>query len=274
MIVMQYSSEGSLREFLNKHYAGLTLYEKFSILKNIACGLKDLHKESRLHQNLHPGNIIMIEKTTPNLTDFGICKPIELYKSSDENIYGVLPYVAPELLTVPKYSYDTDIYSFGIIMYEVLTGLPPYHDVSHDGALALKIVEGERPEIKEKSRFPSSLLGIMENCWDKDPDKRPTAQEVFHELYRMVESFHEQDSSFYKEVQSITDAGESSNGDNNKPLEYTVHACASYTSKLLDFEDLPKPDYKNNQGILSIFIYFKVYIQILFSFYFVLFSKN
>ncbi|CAG8736530.1 8801_t:CDS:2, partial [Acaulospora morrowiae] len=77
MIVMQYSSEGSLRESLDKNFNSLSWYDKLNILKDSANGLKDIHKLG-LHRNLHPGNIIMIDKSTPNFSDFGMCKPIGL----------------------------------------------------------------------------------------------------------------------------------------------------------------------------------------------------
>ncbi|RHZ71885.1 hypothetical protein Glove_251g50 [Diversispora epigaea] len=243
MIVMQYSFEGSLREFLNKNYTSLTLYDKICILKDISCALKDLQKESRLHQNLHPGNIIMIEKmdvATPSLSDLGIYKPIRFYKSSSPSdnipVYGVLPYVAPELLFDSKHSQESDIYSFGIIMHEVLTGIPPYYNVSHDGSLASKIVEGQRPEVKD-NQLPPLLLDRMKECWDKDPDNRPMAQEMFSCLYGMEKNYNEKDSEIYKQIKDkdILDIDSSS-----PPPEDEINPLAIYTSRILDFNDLPR----------------------------------
>ncbi|CAG8506336.1 15400_t:CDS:2 [Acaulospora colombiana] len=77
MIVMQYSSEGSLRESLNKNFNSLSWHDKLSLLKDSANGLKDIHKLG-LHRDLHSGNIIMIDKSTPNFSDFGMCKPIAM----------------------------------------------------------------------------------------------------------------------------------------------------------------------------------------------------
>jgi serine/threonine protein kinase len=74
----------------------------------------------------------------------GLCKPADYNASGNtkNNIFGVLPYVAPEILRGQDYTKASDIYSFGIIMYEVISGLPPYYDVSHvchDENLAMKI---------------------------------------------------------------------------------------------------------------------------------------
>ena len=76
--------------------------------------------------------------------DMGLCKPADYNASENtkKSTYGVLPYMAPEVLRGQNYTKASDIYSFGIIMYEVISGLPPYHDVSHDNNLAIKICQG------------------------------------------------------------------------------------------------------------------------------------
>ncbi len=67
-----------------------------------------------------------------------------------KSTYGVLPYMTPEILWGQNYDKASDVYSFVIIMYEVISGLPPYHDVSHDKNLAIKICEGLRPKFNIK----------------------------------------------------------------------------------------------------------------------------
>src|ERR1051325_11903454 len=80
-----------------------------------------------------------------------------------KNIYGVLPYVAPEVLRGKKYTQKSDIYGLGIIAYEICTGLPPYHDIAHDGLLAIKICQGLRP--KSNYKVPQLILDIIQQCW-------------------------------------------------------------------------------------------------------------
>ncbi|EXX69157.1 Ypk2p [Rhizophagus irregularis DAOM 197198w] len=101
----------------------------------------------------------------------GLCKPAD-YNASENtknSIYGVLPYIAPEVLRGQNYTKAADIYSFGIIMYEVISGLPPYHDVSHDKILAIKICQGLRPQL---------IVNLIKRCLDANPLNRVTANEV------------------------------------------------------------------------------------------------
>src|SRR6185436_15118274 len=100
--------------------------------------------------DFHCGNILCYGSTPEYLnsliTDLGLCKPanVKPSQSGSKKIYGVLPYIAPEVLRGGEYTQASDIYGFGIIAYEVCTGLPPYHDIAHDEFLAGKICQGLR----------------------------------------------------------------------------------------------------------------------------------
>jgi serine/threonine protein kinase len=84
--------------------------------------------------------------------------------------------MAPEILRGQNYTKAADIYSYGIIMYEVIQGLPPYHDISHDKLLAIKICQGLRPKFKIK--VLQLILYLIKRCLDADPSNRPNAKEI------------------------------------------------------------------------------------------------
>src|SRR5207244_5286898 len=111
LIVMKYIPEGSLRKYLDKKNKDLTLKDKLGQLHTISQGLKDLHQKNLVHRDFHSGNILKgIEKTSCLITDLGLCKPAnEITK--EENVYGVIPYVAPEILLSNPYTRASDIYS-------------------------------------------------------------------------------------------------------------------------------------------------------------------
>ena len=147
IMVMEYIKNGSLRQHLNNSFNSLSWSEKLLHLYRIAIGLEDIHNKGLIHHDFHGGNVLCDEKYS-YITDLGLCKPAneKISQDGNKNIYGVLPYVAPEVLRGKKYTQASDIYGFGIITYEVCTGLPPYHDIAHDEFLATKICQGLRPK--------------------------------------------------------------------------------------------------------------------------------
>ncbi|RIB06120.1 kinase-like domain-containing protein, partial [Gigaspora rosea] len=175
MIVMQYAKQGSLRKLLDSKYNELDWDSKIANLYYIASGLHAIHKAKLVHKDLHSGNIVNQDIFSSFITDFGLCKPVSQDSNSKE-LFGVLPYIAPEVLYGEKYTQKSDIYSFGIIMSEVFTGHPPYYNISHDYILALEICKGQRPKIECK--VPQLLLDLMNKCLDAKSYNRPTAEEL------------------------------------------------------------------------------------------------
>src|SRR5205823_1201624 len=109
------------------------------------------------------------------ISDLGLSKPIDYLKSNND-VYGVIPYMAPEVLRGKPYTPASDIYSFAMIMWELTSGVPPFNDRAHDFHLSLSICKGERPEIIENT--PQCYVDLVKKCWDLDPLKRPSAPEL------------------------------------------------------------------------------------------------
>ncbi|CAB4380116.1 unnamed protein product [Rhizophagus irregularis] len=154
--------------------------------------------------------------------------------SKNQKFYGVLPYVAPEILRGEDFTSAADVYSFSMIMWHISTGIPPFHDKSHNNQLAIDICNGTRPKILPK--IPKSFSTLMERCWDADPLLRPSVQEITAMLFRW--HFHlEQNRSidicnaFKKDFDDIVDT----------PIDIQFHPDSKYISQLLDFKDLPEP---------------------------------
>ncbi|RHZ86291.1 hypothetical protein Glove_52g96 [Diversispora epigaea] len=178
MMVMNYAKYGSLRKVLNNKFEKLSWQRKLYILSDIAMGLKNIHEMGLMHKDFHPGNIVNSNLAISYITDFGLCKPVT--KNDPEKIYGVIPYMAPETLSRGEYTQASDIYSFGMIMLEVLTSYPPYYNVPHDTNLVMNICKGRKPEIKYE--IPRFFKEIMEKCWNFEPHNRPTAKELDYQL--------------------------------------------------------------------------------------------
>ncbi|CAB4438283.1 unnamed protein product [Rhizophagus irregularis] len=94
----------------------------------------DIHNAGKVHKDFHSGNILL-DNSYPFVSDLGMCRPANIKKSvKEEGIYGVLPYMAPEVLCGYQYTKAADIYSFGIIMNEFLSEEFPFiNNIPHDG---------------------------------------------------------------------------------------------------------------------------------------------
>jgi serine/threonine protein kinase len=161
-MVMKYMPKGNLRHYLSNKNRELTLTDKLTQLLHISQGLKDIHNKNLVHQDFHSGNILKgIEQTSCLITDLGLCKPVDEINEGDK-VFGVMPYVAPEVLRNQPYTQASDIYSFGTVAYEMLSGLPPYYEVEHDLQLALAICQGQRPQFQIK--IPQLLEDLIKQC--------------------------------------------------------------------------------------------------------------
>jgi serine/threonine protein kinase len=129
-------------------------------------------------RDLHPGNVLLPEFTSCYIGDLGL-SVLESEAGDIEDIKGVMPYLAPELLSGRgSYSQATDVYAFGIIMWEISSHEKPFHDK----VLALRIVKGFRPEVTKDT--PSFYQDLMQRCWHSDPTQRPTANEIYDLTYK------------------------------------------------------------------------------------------
>ncbi|GES87707.1 kinase-like domain-containing protein [Rhizophagus clarus] len=256
MMVLEYADDGSLRRYLDTDYNTLSWESKIICLYDIITGLKFVHEKNLIHRDLHHGNILKSKNKTA-ITDMGLCKPTDDIAQKN-NRYGVLPYIAPEILREQAYTKASDIYSFGIIMYEIICGLPPFHDVSHDEILAIKICKGLRPRFNIK--VPQLIIRLIKSCLDANPLKRPKAEEIRDILYTWrYEPNNKQAIELQAQIKEASTMN--NNSSNNKMsssnLSYETHSEATYTSRLLKFGNLPEPKnsddyYEQNDNIISV----------------------
>src|SRR3954451_16374948 len=197
LMVMQYMKNGSMSQYLKSNYDKLNLYSQLRILYRIARGLKNIHNKGFIHKDLHSGNILSYNNYACYITDLGLCKPVN--KKDEKKIYGVLPYVAPEVLRGKTYTQSADIYSFGILACEILSGLPPYHNLPHDEFLALKICQGLRPKFNNV-KVPLLLENLINQCLDADPLNRLTADQLVSIILNWWDEVcYKKNTEFYKQ---------------------------------------------------------------------------
>ena len=124
---------------------------------------------------MHSGNILSYDHSNNKIGDLGLCQRLK-EKDDTNEIFGVIPYLAPEVLSGKPYTKESDIYSLSMIMWEHTTGKKPFYNRSHNHGLILDILERKRPEITEDT--PEFYTDLMKKCWDPKPENRPTAKEI------------------------------------------------------------------------------------------------
>ncbi|RIB14913.1 kinase-like domain-containing protein [Gigaspora rosea] len=124
-LVLQHADDGTLREYLKSNFALLQWVDKLRIAKEIAFGLSFLHDNNIIHRDLHSKNIL-IHQGKSKIAGFGPSKQIN--KTLNSVAHEMLAYVEPQCFTIPKYTRDkkSDIYSFGVILWEISSGSPPF----------------------------------------------------------------------------------------------------------------------------------------------------
>jgi serine/threonine protein kinase len=231
ILITEMATNGNLRNYLLQNNDSLNWEKKINILLKISVALQDIHSTGFIHRNLHGGNILQDDHDSPKISDLLLSNFID--NNKNQKLYGVLPYVAPEILRGEEFTTASDVYSFSMIMWQISAGIPPFSNKPHNNQLAIDICNGTRPKIVPKT--PKSFSMLMERCWDADPLLRPSVQEITAMLFRW--HFHlEQNRSidicnaFNKDYDTVA-----------APIDVQFHPEAIYSSRLLDFKNLPEP---------------------------------
>ncbi|GBB84035.1 hypothetical protein RclHR1_10680009 [Rhizophagus clarus] len=200
--------KGNLRNYyLNKYVSPVR------DLLTIATGLLNIHNADKVHKDLHSGK-----------------------SGKREGVYGVLPYMAPEVIRGYQYTKASDIYSFGIVMNEFLSVEIPFND-----SLAIEICKGLRPNISED--VPNFFADLIMKCWDAKSENRPTAKELY-KILGIWDETRNSNPEIYSQMDEYEEIRRNKikNGSNkNKSENIKTHPQAIYTSRLLNYKNLPEP---------------------------------
>ncbi|CAI2170557.1 3328_t:CDS:1 [Funneliformis geosporum] len=186
VIIMKYYTY-DLKHYITKNFYSIEWNNKLILLQQIIHALHNIHCQEIIHRDFHSGNILCDNEYNVVISDLGISK-LSTEASVDENgYYGIIPYIAPEVLQGQKsnkYTKASDIYSFGMIMWELMTGRRPFWDQNYDIELIIKICDGIRPTINTNA--PEGYIELIQKCWHSDPNKRPTTGVIRESVYKII----------------------------------------------------------------------------------------
>ena len=182
--VTEFCDNGNLFEFLHMmRDTKLTYNDARRIALEIAYGMNYLHgfKPPILHRDLKSMNVLLDRNCTVKLADFGNTRTFQTQMTKQK---GTFQWMAPEVIKGSTYSESSDVFSFGIIMNELVTRIPPYHGTDKKD-VAKKVVNNPkyRPPYNEK-KVPKDWIDIMTKCWEHDEKKRPNFGEVIELLLK------------------------------------------------------------------------------------------
>jgi serine/threonine protein kinase len=204
MLVMRYASGGDLHNYLKNKFVDLKWKDKLRILWQISEGyayskynfyirkflfaeiffffyfsLENIHESNFIHRDIHSGNILLDLDNSEfryqwQIGDLGLSQREDVLLNNE--LYGVMPYIAPEIFKGFRFSKESDVYSMGMIMWELTTGCKPFSNSGHDITLVYQIIDGKRPAITKDT--PKCFAKLMESCWNSDPENRPPIKKV------------------------------------------------------------------------------------------------
>uniref|UniRef100_A0AAR2JKS1 receptor protein-tyrosine kinase n=1 Tax=Pygocentrus nattereri TaxID=42514 RepID=A0AAR2JKS1_PYGNA len=187
MIITEYMENGSLDAFLRKNDGRFTVIQLVGILRGIASGMKYLSDMSYVHRDLAARNILVNSNLVCKVSDFGMSRVLEEDPDAAYTTRGgkiPIRWTAPEAIAYRKFTSASDVWSYGIVMWEVMSyGERPYWDMSNQDVIKA-IEEGYR--LPPPMDCPVSLHQLMLDCWQKERAERPKFSQIVNMLDKLI----------------------------------------------------------------------------------------
>ncbi|KAJ3446249.1 serine/threonine-protein kinase tnni3k-related [Anaeramoeba flamelloides] len=183
LFVTEYCNGGDLYTKLQKNIK-ISKKKKIQIALQISRGVHYLHSNNLVHRDLKSPNILLDHQSNIKIIDFGLAKTINSSRNVQNNtIVGTPRWMAPELLRGEQnYTNKIDIYSLGIILWEISKREIPFKEINPFQFSIIVGIKKQRPEIQENDLF----YELITMCWDHDPENRPNIQSIINHLENLL----------------------------------------------------------------------------------------
>lgn len=194
-IITEYMSNGSLLDFLKSDMGSRLLLPKLiDFSAQIAEGMAYIEKKNYIHRDLRAANVLVSESLICKIADFGLARVIEDDEySAREGAKFPIKWTAPEAINYGSFTIKSDMWSFGVLLYEIITfGKIPYPGMTK-GEVMSSLQRGYR--MPQPDSCPQELYDIMMSCWKNKPEDRPTfdyMQSVLDDFYTATEGQYQQ----------------------------------------------------------------------------------
>lgn len=179
VLVLEWIGGGSLRDLLNRKGA-LSLERTGELVRQLASGLEAAHSVGVIHRDMKPENVLLDEPGNAHIIDFGIARRASARITSAGTMLGSPAYLAPEQLMGEPVTPRADIYSLGVMIYEMLTGRHPYAELPPN-QIMLRVIRQPLPDIQTKwPDLPADINHFIRKATARDPaDRYPNMHSVW-----------------------------------------------------------------------------------------------
>ncbi|CAI0461418.1 unnamed protein product, partial [Linum tenue] len=174
-IVTEFMARGSIYDFLHKQNGVFKLPSLIKVAIDVSKGMNYLHQNSIIHRDLKTANLLMDENEVVKVADFGVAR-VQTQSGVMTAETGTYRWMAPEVIEHKPYDHKADVFSFGIVLWELLTGELPYSYLTPLQAAVGVVQKGLRPTIPKQTH--PRLAELLEKCWKQDPTQRPNFCEI------------------------------------------------------------------------------------------------
>ncbi|KAJ9704523.1 hypothetical protein PVL29_002874 [Vitis rotundifolia] len=182
-IVTEFMSGGSVYDYLHKQKGVFKLPTLLKVAIDVSKGMNYLHQNNIIHRDLKAANLLMDENEVVKVADFGVAR-VKAQSGVMTAETGTYRWMAPEVIEHKPYDHKADVFSFGIVLWELLTGKLPYEYLTPLQAAVGVVQKGLRPTMP-KNTHPK-LAELLERCWQQDPTLRPDFSEIIEILQQIA----------------------------------------------------------------------------------------
>ncbi|XP_025676498.1 serine/threonine-protein kinase STY46 isoform X4 [Arachis hypogaea] len=182
-IVTEFMSGGSVYDYLHKRKGSFKFPTLLKVAIDVAKGMNYLHQHEIIHRDLKAANLLMDENGIVKVADFGVAR-VKAQSGVMTAETGTYRWMAPEVIEHKPYDHKADVFSFGIVLWELLTGKLPYEYLTPLQAAIGVVQKGLRPTIP-KNTHPN-FVELLERSWQQDPTLRPDFAEIIEILQQLA----------------------------------------------------------------------------------------
>ena len=184
IIVTALAENGSLYDYLHKKGKTPTLEQSLTWAKHVAYGMAYMHRLELVHRDLKSSNVLFMEDMTAQICDFGTSRTMA-NTTVPSKAAGTYRWMAPEVAKKDVTNKSCDIFSYSIVVWELIEHKLPFHECPTDVMASMCIINNERPPITSPA-WPQFLVDLVEVGWSANPRERPTSFDILTSLKNKV----------------------------------------------------------------------------------------